>query len=302
MNRPTLATAPVFFTSEPHEYTHITEGYKLTGVTTIMGQTLFPDKYAGIPEDVLKRAAQRGTQIHEACQLDDAIPTENPAFEEVRSYQRLKQKHGITMLCSEYLVADLENKIASKIDCVDTNLNLYDIKTTSVLDTEGVSWQLSFYAYFFDLMNPATPCGDLYAIWLRGDEYKLVKVHKHTAKEVQEVITLWTLGLQKVSADRSQHPAVVRALSLSERINELKQQLQALQKEQDDALQQLQPIMEQEGIRKIVTTRATITYTPASVVWRFDSKRFQSEHPEQYRQYETTTERKPSFRIPPIEL
>lgn len=62
-----LHRSSVFFNEFQHTYT-TKEGRLLSGVTSIIKQVLFPDKYKGIPESVLAKAAERGTAIHNECE------------------------------------------------------------------------------------------------------------------------------------------------------------------------------------------------------------------------------------------
>ena len=46
-------------------HTYAVDGIEVPSVTTLL-QTRFPGKYAGVRPDVLRAAAERGTQIHAA--------------------------------------------------------------------------------------------------------------------------------------------------------------------------------------------------------------------------------------------
>jgi len=67
MNLLDLHRSSVHFDEQSHTYT-TTDGVSLSGVTSIIKQVLFPDKYRGIPEGVLAKAAERGTEIHNECE------------------------------------------------------------------------------------------------------------------------------------------------------------------------------------------------------------------------------------------
>ena len=63
-----LNESRVVFQMESHTYT--LDEKKLHGVTDIV-KWVFDETYDGIPADVLKRAAERGTAVHTACELWD---------------------------------------------------------------------------------------------------------------------------------------------------------------------------------------------------------------------------------------
>lgn len=171
MNALDLHRSSVRFDEQSHTYT-TSDGRQLTGVTSILKQALFPDKYKGIPETILSKAAERGTAIHNECEdvnLFGEGALNESSSEEARNYHELLAREGITMIYSEYLVTD-DEVAATMIDCIDDKGNLYDIKTTSQLDIDSLSWQLSFCDYLFTKQNIflERPSSKLYGIWLRG--------------------------------------------------------------------------------------------------------------------------------------
>lgn len=154
----------------PDEHTYMLGDKELSGITSVISRQLFPDKYRDVPEDVLRKAAERGTMIHSICELVDDMGITHDS-DEAQGYKELKDDWGLRYECSEYLVSDNE-RYASCIDKVyrenETDFTLGDIKTTYVLDKESVRWQLSIYAYFFELQNPGCNAVRLIGIWLRG--------------------------------------------------------------------------------------------------------------------------------------
>ena len=136
-----LAVASVSFDEEAHRYSLLDDEGKeldnaLSGVTSVMNAVIYRDKYKGISEEVMAQAARRGTEIHNQCAMVDLLgePTERgAAITEVVNYHKWKDRP--TIIANEYLLT-YGVYIASAIDMVDEHLNLYDIKTTSKLDTE----------------------------------------------------------------------------------------------------------------------------------------------------------------------
>ena len=174
-----LTKSQIIFDQQAHTYT-TPDGVCLQGVTGMIERQLFPDKYSGVPEFVMKRAAERGSFVHEVCELVDDLDIEHES-EEARNYQKLKESYGLRYEASEYLVSDNEH-FASCIDKVyresDNEFSLGDIKTTYKLDKEYVRWQLSIYAYLFERQNPGCKAVRLFAIWLRGDKAELAEVDR----------------------------------------------------------------------------------------------------------------------------
>ena len=51
-------------------HTYLVEGVIVPSVTTILGATLFKDKYKGIPAYILQNKADFGVNVHKAIELD----------------------------------------------------------------------------------------------------------------------------------------------------------------------------------------------------------------------------------------
>lgn len=291
-----LVTPPIIFYPEAHEYLHIGKDFASTaysGVTSILKQVLFPNKYKDVGADVLERAAARGTRIHELCQASDTIPTnrregDEQYIAEVTNYELLKASNDITMIANEYLVSRDDWGIASQIDCVDSEGNLYDIKTTYRLDTEYVSWQLSFYAEMYEHQNPTLKAGKLYAIWLRGPESKLVEVPRKTPEQIEQVIKAWQAGETLTTADGDD---IDRLVTIEEQIAILKDSLSELETKRTQALEPIQAKMIEDGVKNVDNPRIKITLVADSTSTRFDSKRFKADHCDLFKEYSTETTR-----------
>nr|DAV43986.1 MAG TPA: exonuclease [Caudoviricetes sp.] len=291
-----LTTSPIIFDPEAHEYLLIGEDFTSTvysGVTSILSEVLFPNKYKDVGDDVLARAAARGTRIHELCQASDTIPTDRREGDEqydaeVTNYELLKASNGITMIANEYLVSRDDWGVASQIDCVDSEGNLYDIKTTYRLDTEYVSWQLSFYAEMFEAQNPTLKAGKLYAIWLRGTESKLVEVPRKTPEQVEQVIQAWQAGETLTTAEGDD---IDRLVAIEEQIAILKDSLSELETKRTQALEPIQARMIEDGVKSVDNPHIKITIVADSTSTRFDSKRFKADHSDLFNEYSTETTR-----------
>lgn len=188
-----LVKSKVVFDEISHTYDFL--GMKLSGITSLLHRTLFADKYTGIDPSILAKAAEYGHNIHEQIEIVDSLGVEsdNPS---VMDYCRIKRENNLTTLRNEYLVSD-ELQYASSIDIVFDDFSLADIKTTSKLDMEYLSWQLSIYAYLFELQNPGLKVPRLYAIWLPKPKYgrsTIVEVPRKS-KDAIKVLMAWDKSL-----------------------------------------------------------------------------------------------------------
>lgn len=291
-----LNKSPIIFDEAAHRYFLIGDDFtsvQYAGVTSILSKVLFPRKYEGVDEEVLQRAARRGTRVHELCQATDTIPTDaqegDDAYQaEVENYKALKAEHGITMIANEYLISNADWGIASQIDCVDSEGNLYDIKTTYTLDKEYVSWQLSFYAALFELQNPGRNAGKLYAVWLRGDKCELVEVERKEIEQLWRVLYAWRDRETLTTADGEEIESLV---TIEEQIAETREQLKALEDKRAKALEPIQVKMTNNGIKTLDGDRIKITIVPDSTTIKFDSKRFKNDYSDLFAQYSTESTR-----------
>lgn len=304
MNALDLHRSSVRFDEQSHTYT-TSDGRQLTGVTSILKQVLFPDKYKGIPDAILAKAAERGMAIHNECEdvnLFGVDALNENSSEEARNYHELLAREGITMIYSEYLVTD-DEVVATMIDCIDDKGNLYDIKTTSQLDIESLSWQLSFCDYLFTKQNIFLErlSSKLYGIWLRGSTAKLVEVERKEDEEIEQVIKAYlaseVIAPKLIEFSSPEEEALAKISEQEEAIIELKQMLDYHEAKKQASLSLLKDRMEREGIKKLETPRLLVTLVADSLSSTFDSRRFKDEHPDLASQYLKQTIRKGYVKI-----
>ena len=136
------------------EYDDATHTYWCNGVKCISVTQLlkfkYPSKYDGIPAEVLKRAGEKGTHLHEAIEMYEVYGLPSEELEEFRSYLFLKDKFNFTVEANEVPII-LKYKDLVVCGRLDLVLNekgfkgLGDIKRTSVLDKEYLAYQLNLY-------------------------------------------------------------------------------------------------------------------------------------------------------------
>ncbi len=295
-----LVKSPVVFIEDTHTY--IYGDNVLQGITGMINRQLFPDKYTNIPEFVLKRAAERGSLIHSQCQFADVTGFE-PESIEARNYVDIRRSAGYYPVANEYTVSDLEH-FATNIDCVwgkddvDNSVALVDIKTTSKLDEEYLSWQLSINADLFELQNPHLKVIDLYGVWLRGEIGKLVPIKRKTTAEVARLLECEITG-QKYNdgTELVSQKSMIVAQKVVDMIIESKE-LAAYYKEQEKTMTTtLHKAMTEHGVKSWDTKLMKATIVPASTSTTFDTTRFKADHPELYKQYLKETEKGESLRI-----
>lgn len=275
----------VIFDNLNHTYT-TPEGKQLSGITGMIGRQLFPNKYENVPSGVLQKAAERGSLIHEDCRTIDEWGAE-PKTEEGRMYVELKSKFGITPLENEYIVSDGEY-FATAIDMVDAEHNLYDFKTTYILDQDYLSWQLSICAYLFEKQN-GFPVQNLYAIWLR-EEGKVFKVVRKSNEQIEELLRCEINGEQyKEELPVGIDEQLKRLSDLEIAIAEIENSAKAYEERAKELREGLKAEMEKAGVKKWETDNISVTYVNSTERKGIDTTRFKSEQPDLYEQYSKVT-------------
>ena len=292
-----LNKCAVVFDPEKHEYWL---GEKqLRGVTGILSRRLFADKYSDVPKHVLENAAKKGSFIHEMCDLVDSLGVVPEDCVEAKNYIKLKERYNLVCVASEYLVSDNEH-YASSIDAVygcGEGVELNDRKTTSKLDLEYISWQLSIYAVFFERMNPDIPVKKLSATWLRGNIAEYVEVERKPAELVEAL--LWAdINDEPFEWDDPSKEVPQFIKDRLEAMSFLNSRIKTLQAEFDKMKAEIMAEMEAKDIKSVKTMKATFSYVAASSGFGFDKDAFQEKYPELYNQFITKpTSKKASLTI-----
>ena len=292
-----LVKSNVVFNEENHTY--FLGEKELQGITGMIGRQLFPDKYKDIPDFVLKRAAEKGSRIHHQCEFADrtGLPPESL---EAENYIRERVNAGYRAFANEYTVSDNEN-FASNIDCVwekDDRISLVDIKTTMNLDREYLSWQLSIYAYLFELQNPLIRVHKLFGIWLRGKKSELVEIARKSNEEVEELMGCEIRGEKFLTnVPIPTHDKSLVPVQLVNTIIGIEEELAELTAIQKDYKEKLKIAMKENGVKSWDSGRLRVSYTPGSVSNSFDTKKFQEDHSELYSKYIKTAFKSDSIRV-----
>lgn len=291
----TLNSIPVVFNQEAHTYTNTETGESYKGITSTLIDKVFPDKYAAIPADILAKAAEHGSNVHADIELAESLGVP-PATQEGKNYIKLAKENGLVYLASEYTVSDLEH-FATNIDCIydveDGVVDIADFKTTSKLDRESVSWQLSICAYFLEKNNPEVKVRKLLAVWLRGDIAEVVEVYRRSNEGIEELINAYLNN--KPFVNKPFFPDYISEnetslCALAKKIKEYTEEYEAIKAE-------VLAKMQEHGDKSFDTGNILITYVAPSSRESFDSKRFKEENAELYGKYMKASETKPSLKL-----
>lgn len=295
-----LARCGVDFDEGLHTYT--LEGKRLSGITRIIQEKLFPDMHDGIPISVLNKAAERGSELHAEIEtlINDGVPTYSEGGKAFEREFASELANG--SLIGEYRVTDYSN-VASSIDIVridaDETVSLFDIKTTAVLNTEYVMWQLSIYAYLFELMNDKMKVRSLYALHIRDGELRRVEVRRIESEHCRKLISSYFTGEPFTNPlyPTVESEELARIERIESSIIEMEKLIKAAKERREAILSRIKETMRDNGIKKWETERMTITYVEPSSRLSVDIDSLRENHPLLLESYLNERPIKDSIRI-----
>ena len=283
-----LIKSPVRFDPVAHTY-HTPEGVRLQGITAMIRRQLFPEEYKDVPQEVLNRAAERGKSIHNLLELMDDIGL-TPDNPEAQAYTDLKERLGLSYLASEYIVSDNVH-FASPIDKVyseNGNFVLADIKTTYRLNEEYVRWQLSVYAFLFELQNPGAKISRLLALWIRDGHASAYEMDRIPAEIIKELMQAEIEGRQFVNPYST--PAKAESLpdkyrQMQNAIIEIERNAKYWAEQRKTLLNGIMQEMVKSGDYTWESDAIRITRRKDSIRKDFDKKRLEEERGDIYAAY-----------------
>ena len=275
-----LKQSSVVFNEEQHTYWL---GEKqLSGITSIIKKYIFPDMYSGVSEKILKKAAERGTRAHFATELWTMGILSEEDEKELRPMIDAIKAEGLNVVENEYLVSD-NAWVASSIDLVmedeEQNVILGDLKTTSVLNMEYLQWQLSIYAFLFEMQNPELKVSRLKAVHLRNGVCKIVNIERLPDPYILALLNTYASGYDTFENPLHEMPTELDELLAEYADNELAlAEIDGVKKPLDEKKKQLQEsiaaILKEKGLQKIETDAAKVTVSADSSRESFDLKAF----------------------------
>lgn len=279
-----LKPSGVLFNHEEHRY--FLNGKGLHGITSILKKQLFKDKYKDIPQFVLDKAAERGTMIHESIELYDAGFEPTVSSPELNNYKLIKEVHELITIANEYIVTD-GIYFASGIDLVlgdkEDNIILADIKTTSVLDKEYTQWQLSIYAYLFELQNPELKVSQIYALWLRDEKHEFAELNRIDTAIVKDLLQCEIEGRQFVNPVMKTDVNVPVGIKNAEwAVYSLITQIKELDAKKKELSQGILKLMQENDVKSYKGKFITLSRKAASTREDIDKKKLKEEYPEIY--------------------
>ena len=290
-----LNYSSVMFDPIEHAY-YLRDSRQLFGITGLLNRQLYGGKkYDGVPNAILEAAAERGSKIHQEIEMFYTIGSEPFSKEAGAVVDKLKDKKIIE---AEYLVSDEEN-FATAIDLVDSDFNLYDIKTTAVLDENYTSWQLSICAYLFEMQNGFPP-NDLYAVHVRENNVKIKVMPKHTKEEVEQLLACDLAGenyFEMIAAPVVKDLPIAQIVSIEKFLLKVEEEIKEYKELREKLMDLIYQKMEEKDIKKIETDSLILTRVLPTESITVDTKKMRDDYPEIVKNYEKISERKGYVKI-----
>lgn len=131
-------------------HTYIYDGVILPSITQML-KIKFGKKYNSVDEKVLKKAAEKGTAVHQAIENYEKRSIDDASCVELRNYKFLKKQFDFKCLDNEVPIVLFYNDkpiAAGRVDLIIEDkgkVGIADIKRTSVFDKEYVAYQTNLY-------------------------------------------------------------------------------------------------------------------------------------------------------------
>lgn len=279
----------LIFDETTHRYT--LDGKPLISVTQLLKKHNLSPNYDGIAEDVLKRAAEHGTLVHK--EIETFIKEKIPGFfEETYEFATYIAENKIKVIESEKMLYN--DIIAGTCDLVLKDKKtpiIADIKTTSQVHKQSVSWQLSIYLYLYDKEHYENYKGQVF--WFNKN-HKL-EVIDSPLQPLGEVEAL-------IECERNNEiytPVVLSnddVVHYKDFIIEYERITQAKKKADEDYEKMTNAIreeMEKRGLKELIQDGIKIECkggkkpsTRTNTTVTFDEEKFKKEHKEEYEIYQ----------------
>ena len=299
MKRIELKDSGVIFNAEDHTY--LLGDKILSGITAVLQRQFFPTEFEGIPKHIVDAAAEYGTGVHASCEDFDAN-WNNDGTIEVQDYIQICSDYDLHHEASEYTVTD-GKEYASQIDKVyrvsEDTFDLGDIKTYGQMTAdklEKARWQLSIYAYLFELQNKKAKVRNLFVIHLRNKQKKdgswdhiaeIIFVNRIPSDICKDLLATDLIGEQFANPF-----GIPEEYKLQETmIRELIQTKAAIEEKLANIKAKILTEMTAKNVRTWATETMRLTRKLPSVRSSFNLPLFKQEHPEyNYDDYMRTSE------------
>lgn len=267
-------------------HTYALDGHKLISVTQLLQKYGLSPDYGAVDQDTLKASADRGTLIH--SEIEAYNKTGEEGFtEEFESYKKTVAEKGWKCLESEFLVHN--DLVAGRADLLmeeEGEKVIADVKTTSSLHKDSVSWQLSLYAYLYG--DRGIKRGQ--AFWFENGELKVVEIKLKPIEEVESLLSAYALDCpyqEKVPASDELVAELTKAETLIRYYDNRKKDIA----KKSEAIKQARiKAMEDKGVYSFENDSVKVTYIAPGTRQTIDTAKLKKELPSLAEKFRKTTQ------------
>lgn len=268
------------FIEETHQYW--LGDKELISVTTLMQKHGLAPSYDGVPENVLNAKAKRGTLIHKEIE-DYCVKGEIGFTDELMLFIDYVNENGIKVLFNELLVHN--DLVAGTIDLIISGNTIADIKTTSTLHLEAVSWQLSIYAYLYNLTHEEKVVNGKVFHFNSLGELIVRDVPLKPEYLVERLLECERRGeILNHELDFTQQK-IQKVYEIENFIKEIKLQQKKAEFDLDLLKAELLVAMQNQCVKKFENERLRITYVDEYEKETLDTKKFKTDYLDLYKKY-----------------
>ena len=290
-----IVNSALKFNEETHEYTY--NGNKLISTTQLLAKHHLSPDYSGVDKDLLKKSAEYGNMVHK--EIEDFIKqgtfTNNSL--ELASFVKWLETSGYEIIDSEYLVCN--EIVGGKVDLLLKHIEsgvyvIADIKTTSVIHQESVSWQLSIYNYLDDNIAQVGMC----LHFLKDGSLETTSVPLKTTQDVERLMECEKNGETFTYVLDTLQSTLVEVEKLERLILNYDELMKKAKADRELLYQGIREEMESRNIKSMELPNMKITIVADSERRTFDKKAFSVAHPEiDLSKYDKITQVKGSLKI-----
>ena len=285
--------ANLTFIEDTHEY--FLGDKKLISVTQLMQKHGLAPNYGDVPSEVLRAKAERGSLVHK--EIEEYIKEGNIGFTN-ELIEFINADKG-EVLKSEFKVNN--DIVAGTVDLLLYKNNEYiiaDLKTTSELHIDAVSWQLTIYAYLLSKINPMIKVTKGQAFHFNKDgKLNIIDIVLKPFEEIDRLMECERnnekFDLKKIASDEK----LMQLLEVEALIKSIEEKKKKAEDQAKELRAELMKAMEDNGVKSFENDLIRITYVAPSTRQSIDSAKLKKEQPTIYASYLKSSEVKASLRI-----
>ena len=293
------------FTFDPETHTYYLDGKPLISVTQLLKKHGLAPDYVHVSEETMEKAADRGKLIHK--EIEDYITRGEVGFTpELVSFIERFKTIGYDFVASE--VAVHNDVIAGTIDFIldtvapDNEEYIIDFKTTSSINFEAVSWQLSLYAYL-----RAVTAERYFCVKTKLQEWhfqpdgslRVIDIPLQPWEEIERLLECERTG--KTYTRNLEDIVPVAQLAEIEYAESIVAEADRQKKEAEARVDEIKAAliaeMAKRGIKSFENDRVRLTYVLPYEKQSLDGERLKAEHPDLVKDYIKTSKVKASLKI-----